>query len=208
MFSNSRVFVFFNALGKVSASIANIICTTQIIWIYRQRIVDLSTVVNKLLIHKQPWKTWETNEVNQLHLTPMFEFKAMKANEEDFYSFYVLCRVYTVLNPLVHLLERSQSESVTILHFFVGRGVGVWFNALITSTCAWRNVYRDLCTSKRGDEFGSPQYLKRKKYLQVSLHHVRKFQKAIGTYFCQSKCLVDCRIQLGSLKLFLAKYSK
>ena len=109
-------------------------------------------------------------------------------------------------------VERSQSQSVAILHFFVGgRGVGDWFNALITSTCAWRNVYRDLCTSKRGDECWSPQYLKGKKYLQVSLHHVTKFQKAIGTHhdqftvFCHSKCLVDCRIQPGSLKLFLAK---
>ena len=59
-------------------------------------------MANKLLIHKQPWKTWETDEVNQLHLTPMFEFKAMKANEEDFYSFYVVCRI--------HLFQKTLSE--------------------------------------------------------------------------------------------------
>ena len=109
-------------------------------------------------------------------------------------------------------VERSQSQSVAILHFFfVGGGVGDWFNALITSTYAWRNVYRDLCISKRGDECGSAQHLKGVKYLQVSLHHVSNFQKAIGTRFgqlpafCHSKFLVDCRIQPGSLKLFLAK---
>ena len=102
--------MFFNALEKVSASIANIICITQITF-----------VANKLLIHKQPWKTWETDEVNQLHLTPMFEFKAMKANEEDFYSFYVLCRVYTVLIPLVQLNVLSLSLLRSLI-FFVGEG--------------------------------------------------------------------------------------
>ena len=44
-----------------------------------------------------------------------------------------------------------------------------------------------------------------------SLHYVINFQKVIGTHvdqftvFYHSKCLVDCRIQPGSLKLFLAK---
>ena len=178
---------------------------TDHIWIYRQRIVDLLTVVNKLLIHKQPRKTSETDEVNQLHLTPLFEFKAMKAmkaNATDFYSYKSIHFFYSA-DPV----ERSQSQSVAILHFFCGGVVGDWFNPLITSTCAWRNVYRDLCTSKRGDECGSPQYLKGEKYFA----YVRKFQKAIGTHvdqftvFCHSKCLVDCRIQPGSLKLFLAK---
>ena len=52
---------------------------------------------------------------------------------------------------------------------------------------------------------------RKKKYLHVSLHNVKKFQKPIGTHvdqftvFCHSKCLVDCRIQPGPLKLFLAK---
>ena len=89
-------------------------------------------MVNKLLIHKQPWKTWETNEVNQLHLTPMFEFKAMKANEEDFYSFYVLCRVYTVLIPLVHL----NVLSLSLLRSFIFLWGGGLESGLITSTCA------------------------------------------------------------------------
>ena len=93
-------------------------------------------------------------------------------------------------------VERSQSQSVVILHFFCRGGLGT---GVINFT------------SKRGYECGSPQYLKGEKYLQVSLYHVTKFQKTIGTHvdqftvFYHSKCLVDCRIQPVSLKLFLAK---
>ena len=96
---------------------------TDHIWIYRQRIVDLLTVVNKLLIHKQPRKTSETDEVNQLHLTPLFEFKAMKANEKDFYSFYVLGHVYASFIPLVQLNVLSLSLLQSFIFFLAG-GLG------------------------------------------------------------------------------------
>ena len=84
VFSNSRV--FFNTLEKVSASIGNIIRITRITFEFIDNaLLIFLTMVNKLLIHKQPWKTWETEEVNQLHLIPLFELKVIKANEKDFY---------------------------------------------------------------------------------------------------------------------------
>ena len=216
MFSNSRVLCSSvrKGVGKYSQQNPH---HTDHIWIYRQRNVDLLTVVNKLLIHKQPWKTWETVEVNQLHLTSPW-VQDHEGQWERFLFFLCLVSCIHFLSCLVsciHLLRWSSwTFSISVScnpSFFFGGGVGDWFNALITSTGAWGNVYRDLCTSKRGDECGSPQYLKGKKHLQVSLHHVRKFQKAIGihvdqfTVFYHSKCLVDCRIQPGSLKLCLAK---
>ena len=76
-------------------------------------------MVAKLLIHKQDWKTWETDEVNQLHLTPLFEFKAMKANATDFYSYKSIHFFYSA-DPV----ERSQFQSVAILHFFCGGWLG------------------------------------------------------------------------------------
>ena len=69
------------------------------------------------------------NEVNQLHLTPLFEFKAMKANEKDFYSFYVLCHVYTSFIPLVQLNVLSLSQLRSFIFFCMcvwgGRGLGI-----------------------------------------------------------------------------------
>ena len=53
----------------------------------------------------------------------------MKVNEKDFYSFYVLCHVYTCCYVLCHVytycagpVERSQSQSLAILHFFFFEG--------------------------------------------------------------------------------------
>ena len=58
-----------------------------------------------------------------IRFIPLFEFKAMKANEKDFYSFYVLCHVYTFFTPLVQL--NVLSLCVAILHFFLwGLGTG------------------------------------------------------------------------------------
>ena len=66
------------------------------IWIYRQRIVDLLTVVNKLFIHKQPLKTWETDEVNQLDLYRCLSSRPWRPMRKIFIHF-MSCVMYTLL---------------------------------------------------------------------------------------------------------------
>ena len=57
----------------------------------------------------------------------------MKANEKDFYSFYVLCHVYASFIPLVQLNVLSLSLLQSFIFFFGGGGGGGnCFNALIT----------------------------------------------------------------------------
>ena len=56
-----------------------------------------------------------------IRFIPLFEFKAMKANEKDFYSFYVLCHVYTSFIPLVQL----NVLNLSLLRSFIFLG-GCW----------------------------------------------------------------------------------
>ena len=60
-----------------------------------------------------------------IRFIPLFEFKAMKANEKDFYSFYVLCHVYTSFIPLVQLnvLGLSLLRSFIFFRGVLGTGL-------------------------------------------------------------------------------------